>query len=80
MVIRNGQVIQAFPIHHKTKSAVHTDQLVGSFVVARCVDDGSITYTFNDDTTFTETVSVGDDRALGDTIKSITTSTEFMIS
>jgi len=80
MVNVNGGVVQAIPIHRGTLKGTFTDQLIGNQSVLHCVEDCTITYTFVDDTTFQESLIVGDDRALSDDIKSITTTAECLVS
>ena len=80
MVIRNGQIIPAFPIHHKTIRGTQTDLPVGSFVTIHCLADCVMEYTFKDGSTFTENLIIGEDRALGDTIATITSTGEIIVS
>ena len=79
MVNVNGGVVQAFPIHKGTVSNIFTDKLIGNCSALHCITDCNITYTFIDDTTFAEALLSGEDRALSDDIKSITTTAECMI-
>jgi len=76
----SNRVIQAFPIHIETVIGTHTDLDVSKLNVVHCNADGDITYTFNGGTTLTESLIAGDDRGLGDSVKSITTTTEFVVS
>ena len=80
MTHEGGEIIQAFPIHHKTVSSVFTDKDVVPYNVLRCIADSTVVYTFTDDSTFQENLVIGEDRALGNSVKSITTTAECMIS
>ena len=80
MVNVNGGVVQAIPIHKGTLKGTFTDQLIGNQSVLHCVANSDITYTFTDDSTYQEALLAGDDRALSDDVKSITTTAECMIS
>jgi len=80
MVNVNGGIVQAFPIHKGTVKGIFTDKLIGNQAVLHCDANSDITYTFTDDTTYSESLLMGEDRALSDDIKSITTTAECTIS
>ena len=79
MVNVNGGVVQAFPIHKGTVQGTFTDKLIGNCSALHCVVDSNVTYTFFDNTTFSESLLAGSDRALSDDVKSVTTTSACMI-
>jgi len=76
----SNRAIQAFPIHNETVKGLHTDLDVKKLNILHCTGDGDVTYTFNDDSTFVESLVTGEDRALGDSVKSITTTASCVVS
>ncbi len=72
--------VQAFPISKLTVRGTLTDQTTVNRSTLRALAAGDVTYTFQDDTTYVESLVVGDDRGLTRDVKSVTSTMECMVS
>ena len=77
---QNGESVQAFPINKLTKQEVFTDEPVGRYDVLHIDADGSVTFTFQDESTYTRQVVAGQDYGLTSDINRITTTNTVTIS
>jgi len=71
--------VQAFPISLNTAKGTFTDEPCTNRSVIHCIEDGDIIYTFTDNSTLQEALIAGSDRGITRDVKSITTTTEFLI-
>jgi len=72
--------VQAFPISKLTVVGMFTNQSTANRSTLRAIEASSVTYTFDDNTTFTENLGAGEDRGLTRDIRTVTTTSNCMIS
>ncbi len=75
----NKNVVQAFPISKTTRSGTFTDEPCSDVSCIHASETVTVTYTFDDDTTFAENLIAGEDRGISSDVKSLTTTAACML-